>query len=247
VREAGKSVVWLALPALLLLAGCGHKHVARRSVPPPPTIAQPEQPSAAGAEANANEAQAEPSRSGHILYTEIGYASWYGPSFNGRKAANGEIYDQNLITAAHRTIPLNSIVRVTNLKTGETVTVRITDRGPFVPDRIIDLSKAAAQRVGVYVHGTAKVKLEVLKSPAPIDEGGKWCVQIGAFDDPGTAIHMKQSLARKYHSARVLEFPGPRHDWWVRVRVLNDDKEKAVEIARDSHTPQGAVYLVRLD
>jgi rare lipoprotein A len=181
------------------------------------------------------------------LYTEIGWASWYGPSFNGRKAANGEVYDQNQITAAHRTIPLNSIVRVTNLKTGESVVVRITDRGPFVPDRIIDLSKAAAQRISVYIHGTAKVKLEVLKTPAPINQGGRWCVQIGAFDDPDTAIELKQTLARRYRTARVLEFPGPRHDWWVRVRVANDDKAQAQEIARDAHTSEGQVYLVRLD
>lgn len=181
------------------------------------------------------------------IYVEVGWASWYGPSYNHRRAANGEIYDQDQLTAAHRTIPLNSIARVTNMATGDSVTVRITDRGPFVPDRIIDLSKAAAKRVSVYQHGTAKVKIEVLESPASIASGGRWAVQMGAFDDEDTAMQLKERLMRRYRSAKVLEFSGPRHDWWVRVRVPNDDKREAQEVARDTYTAQGGVYLVRLD
>ncbi len=86
------------------------------------------------------------------------------------------------MTAAHNTLPLNSIVRVVNLKSNQSTVVRITDRGPFVGDRIIDLSAAAAKAVNVYLPGTAKVRLEVLESPRPIETGGRWCVQIGAFD-----------------------------------------------------------------
>lgn len=174
-------------------------------------------------------------------------ASWYGPSYNHRKAANGEVYDMDQLTAAHRTLPLNSIARVTNMKTGDSVVVRITDRGPFVPDRVIDLSKAAAKRVGVYLHGTAKVKIEVLQSPAAINGGGRWAVQIGAFADSESAQAMKEKLMRRYRSAKVLEFAGPRDDWWVRVRVLNDDKARAEEVARENHTDEGGIYLVRLD
>ena len=85
------------------------------------------------------------------------------------------------MTAAHRTLPLNSMVRVTNLTTGHVAMVRITDRGPFVEDRIVDLSLAAAKAVDVWQPGTAEVKLEVLSAPAAIAQGGRWCVQIGAF------------------------------------------------------------------
>ena|SRR5579859_7547597 len=243
----------LARAALLLLlalaTGCGSKRSAQVQVPQAPTISDSESTVAPQATPSASDEPREPSvsRSAKPIYVEVGMASWYGPSYNHRKAANGEVYDMDQLTAAHRTIPLNSIARVTNIKTGDSVVVRITDRGPFVPDRNIDLSKAAAKRVGVYQHGTAKVKIEVLQSPASINEGGRWAVQIGAFDDSDSASAMKAKLARRYRTAKVLEFSGPRNDWWVRVRVPNDDKQRAQEVARDNHTDQGGIYLVRLD
>ncbi len=95
-------------------------------------------------------------------YTETGIASWYGPNFHGKPTANGEIFDQNLITAAHPTLPLPSAVRVTNLDNGRTILLRINDRGPFVRGRIIDLSRRAAQLLGFEKNGTAKVRVEIL-------------------------------------------------------------------------------------
>ena len=100
------------------------------------------------------------------IYVETGLASWYGPPYHHHKGANGEIYDQNALTAAHRTLPLNSVVRVTNESTKHSVMVRITDRGPFIEDRVIDLSLAAAKAVDVWRPGTAMVKIEVLSAPA---------------------------------------------------------------------------------
>jgi rare lipoprotein A len=91
-----------------------------------------------------------------------GTASWYGPNFHGNKTSNGEYYDMHANTAAHKTLPINTLVQVTNLKTGESTIVRINDRGPFVNNRIIDLSYQAALEAGIVKHGTAKVKLEVL-------------------------------------------------------------------------------------
>ena len=133
--------------AVLLLAGCGgHKTARSRPVPPPPTIT----PSAPAESASTQPAPAVP-HNAKPIYVETGLASWYGPPYNRRKGANGEIYDQNAMTAAHRTLPLNSMVRVTNLTTGQTAMVRITDRGPFIEDRIIDLSLAAAKAVDVWV------------------------------------------------------------------------------------------------
>lgn len=239
----------LLAPLIALLAGCGGKRAEQVTVPQAPSISAAAGSSSQPSDDAESSQPQEPnvSRSTKTIYVETGMASWYGPSYNHRKAANGEVYDMNQLTAAHRTIPLNSIARVTNVKTGESVVVRITDRGPFVPDRDIDLSKAAAKRVGVYQHGTARVKIEVLKAPASINEGGRWAVQIGAFDDSESADAMKAKLARRYRTAKVLEFAGPRNDWWVRVRVPNDDKKRAQDVARDNHTNQGGIYLVRLD
>ena len=95
-------------------------------------------------------------------YTETGIASWYGPNFHGKPTANGEIFGQNLITAAHRTLPLPSAVRVTNLENGRTINLRVNDRGPFARGRIIDLSRRAAQLLGFEKNGTAKVRVEII-------------------------------------------------------------------------------------
>ncbi len=174
-------------------------------------------------------------------------ASWYGPPYHNRKAANGEIFDMNQPTAAHRTLPLNSIVRVTNLKTEHSTLVRITDRGPFVRDRIIDLSVAAAKEVDVWRPGTAKVRLDVLQAPAPIETGGRWCVQIGGFRDEEAARKLQDKLVRRYHTAKVLAFASPVGPWWVRVRVAEDDKHRAESLARETKVDEGNVFLVRID
>ena len=96
-------------------------------------------------------------------YRETGIASWYGPQFHGKQTANGEIFDMNLVSAAHRTLPMPSIVRVINLKNGRTLKIRINDRGPFAHGRIIDLSRRAAQLLGFYKEGTAPVRVEILE------------------------------------------------------------------------------------
>ena len=152
----------------------------------------------------------------------------------------------NAMTAAHRTLPLNTIARVTDVKTGDSVLLRITDRGPFVGDRVIDLSRAAARKLSVYQRGTALVRIEVLETPASIKDGGRWCVQIGAFQDSREAATLKQKLASRYRTAKVLQFSSPVGGDWIRVRVAEDDKKRAQEVMRETHTDAG-VYLVRLD
>jgi rare lipoprotein A len=127
------------------------------------------------------------------------------------------------------------------------VVVRITDRGPFIPGRIIDLSLAAAKAVDVWHAGLATVRVELLKTPAALNQGGRWAVQIGGFDDEQAATELRDHLARRYHTARVHEFASPTGNWWLQVRVLQDDKRRAEEVARDTRTPEGAVFLVRLD
>lgn len=248
---------------LVIVAGCGrHQPVQQMQVPPPPTPAPAASPTPsptperrAGkipssppspAPRPTPEAEITVPRDAKVLYKEVGWASWYGPGFQHRQAANGEVFDTERMTAAHRTLPLNSIVRVTNVKTSESVLVRITDRGPFVGDRILDLSRAAARKLSVYQHGTALVRIEVLQTPAPIASGGRWCVQIGAFTDHEAAANLKEKLARRYHSARVLQFLSPTGEAWLRIRVAEDLKSRAEELIRETHTAAG-MFLVRLD
>jgi rare lipoprotein A len=226
---------------LVLLAGCGGHKSAHQKVPPPPTV----KPSSSNTEAAA-ETLPKNTRTAKPIYVETGLASWYGPPYNHHKGANGEIYDQNAMTAAHRTLPLNSWVRVTNVSTGHVALVRITDRGPFIEDRVIDLSLAAAKAVDVWRPGTAEVKIEVLSAPAPIAQGGRWCVQIGAFQSEREARKLKEKLQDRYENANVIQFTGPTGEW-VRIRPQGDDKQQAEEVASKTHVKEGGVFLVRLD
>jgi rare lipoprotein A len=154
------------------------------------------------------------------------------------------------MTAAHLTLPLGTMVRVTNLTNNESAVVKITDRGPFVRGRIIDLSLAAAKATGVYRAGVAKVKVEAFAAPARAnaDPGGKWCVQIGAFARESDAVKLKQDLLRRYTTAKVIEFPGPT-GYWVRVNPKLPDKKNAIEIADGIHPkdPAAEPYLIRTD
>ena len=143
--------------------------------------------------------------------------------------------------------PLGSIVRVTNVKTGSTALVRITDRGPFIPGRVLDLSLAAARKLDVWKPGVAEVKVELMQSAGTLGTPGKWAVQIGGFTDEPLATKLADQLTRRYHTAKVLRFSSPAGDWWIRVRVLDDDHERAQKLAAETTTSEGAVFLVRLD
>jgi rare lipoprotein A len=181
------------------------------------------------------------------IATETGKASWYGPPYHNRRGSNGEVYNMHAMTAAHRTLPLGSIVRVTNLKTEHSALVRITDRGPFIPGRVLDLSLAAARKLDVYQPGIAEVKVEVMETPAPLDSGGKWAVQIGSFPDEDVATEFADHLTRRYRTAKVLRFASPAGGWWIRIRVLDDDHDRAQQMVAETRTREGAVFLVRLD
>ena len=246
------SLLLAAICLSLLTAGCGHKQTTVTVSPPPElpqeTTAQSEttKPSPAKQGTRTSDISIGNASQRKPLLTQIGIASWYGTPYHNRRAANGERYDMDQMTAAHRTLPMNSIVRVTNLKTGHSAVVRITDRGPFVGERMLDLSLAAAKAVDVWRPGTAEVKMEVLETPAPINSGGKWAVQIGAFNTVQAATKMKQHLTSRYRSANVLQFAGPTGEW-VRLRPQNDNREVAEQISRSITTSEGGVFLVRLD
>lgn len=149
-------------------------------------------------------------------YTEEGNASWYGAPFHGRRASNGEIYDMNKLTAAHRTLPFGAIVKVTNLNNGKTTTVRITDRGPFVDNRIIDLSRAAAQEIESIGPGVVPVRIEVQSGGDPYS--GFFTVQVGAFKDPANAQRLRERLESAYGSATIQQV-AIEEGTFYRVRV----------------------------
>lgn len=254
-----------ALPAILLtlslaaLSGCSHRRVAAYTPPPPSTSSSTSQPAYNNfppQPAYGNSAQPKPGaglsadqefvQTHRPIYTQTGVASWYGTVYNHHRAADGTVYDENGLSAAHRTLPLGSLVKVTNLRTGQSAVMRITDRGPFVPGRIIDLSEASAKAVGLYRAGIGRVRVSVYYAPEPLDYGGRWAVQIGAFHSKRAAVHLEHRLQRKYPAASVIEFRGPTGDW-VRIRPDGGNRQIATQIARTVDPRQGTAFLVRLD
>ena len=146
-------------------------------------------------------------------FVQTGIASWYGPGFHGKRTANGEIYDQNALTAAHQSLPLGTQVMVTNLENGRAIKVRINDRGPFVGGRIIDLSLAAAKNIGVYAPGTAPVRIEVLSAPTP-RLAVLYAVQVGSYTDADKASDLKQALTRYFSSVYISPLSGGRFRYY---------------------------------
>lgn len=234
------------LLATILLSSCGRHKATQVQVPLPPPIAE-KKPAPIPSEPAKEPEKIEVPAGAKPIFEETGMASWYGAPYHNRRGSNGEVYDMNAMTAAHRTLPLGSIARITNVKTGHSAVVRITDRGPFVEGRIVDLSFAAAKALDVYLPGVAQVRLEVLQAPAPLDTGGRWAVQIGPFTDGKGAAELADHLQRRYQTANVLKFASPTRDWWVRVRVLDDERQRAQALVRETETVEGSVFLVRLD
>ena len=252
------SLISIMIAALFAaLTACSHKPVAVvvPPSPPPATTAQqplPPVPESIPSESDKTATTPAPSlpefpADAKPLFSETGIASWYGAPYHNRRASNGEVYDMHAMTAAHRTLPLGTVVRVTDLKTESSAIVRITDRGPFIEGRIIDLSQAAAKQIGMIQRGTAEVRVDVLQTPSSAESGGRWAVQIGGFEEEQAARDLAAHISRRYRSANVLTFNSPVGDWWVRVRVKDDLRTRAEEVMHDTTTSEGAVFLVRLD
>jgi len=250
-RSWRKAALCFAGVFCVALTGCHHRtQVAPAPYPsytPPALATTPPKPPApierkptASVPAHRDEATGKPSS------VEVGLASWYGPPYHNHQAADGSVFDQNALTVAHRELPLGTMVRVTNVATGESVVAKVTDRGPFVQGRILDLSLAAAKAIGVYRAGVAKVKVEAFAKPGA-DPAGRWCVQIGTFLTPDDANQTKNDLLRRYAaSAKVIEFAGPT-GYWVRINPVQADRTTATRIADSIHIPDADPYLVRLN
>ena len=180
------------------------------------------------------------------VYVEEGVASWYGFPFQGRRTSNGEIYEMHEFTAAHRTLPFNTVVRVTNLRNGKQTEVRINDRGPFVANRVIDLSLSAAQEIDIVGTGTAPVHLDIISGPNP--QLGFFGVQVGAFLVQENAERLKLQLTTRYSPVSIATYDSPTGIFY-RVRVGRVSSEDAAQqLAGQLNTDeQLTTFVVRLD
>lgn len=184
-------------------------------------------------------------------YSEVGVASWYGPGFHGKLTANGETYNQKAMTAAHKTLPLPTLVKVENLENGKSVVVRVNDRGPYSKGRIIDLTEVAARRLDMLDKGTAKVRVSVLSEDPDcyvtsghevnIDEGN-FAVQIGAFTMEDNA----KRLALKFGSRAVVSKGYAKGTEWSRVWITGyPTKEKALDAVNNELIEYNGAFVVR--
>lgn len=223
--QLGRALLLGIVLLSLLASGSGCRRKSRRAAPPPPL------PSTVG----------EP---------ETGLASWYGHPYHGRQTANGEIYDMNTFTAAHRTLPFDTWVRVTNLENQRITNVRINDRGPFIEGRIIDLSRAAAEAIDMIGPGTALVRLEVQPGSAPASaSGGRYSVQVGAFLEEQNAAELQAQLVRKFGDVFIVTHNAPEGTYH-RVRVGRlASYEEAVRLAQRlrGESEVTAAFVVRLN
>lgn len=161
-------------------------------------------------------------------FEETGYASWYGPGFHGKLTANGEIFDTYALTAAHKTLPLGSIVKVKSLENNREITVRINDRGPFAKNRIIDLSQAAASALDFIKQGTAKVQITLIKEGDNKyhhrkNESVKYTIQAGSFSNKDSAIKLVNSIKKHGLNPEITEVKvNGRILYRVEIKNLND-------------------------
>jgi rare lipoprotein A len=232
--------------SVFAVGGCAHhpKTTHRPTTTPTPQPGGSAPPPASPPSGPPSAIERQPAVPGE--YVEEGVASWYGIPFQGRRTSNGEIYDMHEFTAAHRTLPFNAVVRVTNLRNGKQTEVRINDRGPFVANRVIDLSLSAAQAIEMVGTGTAPVRLEIISGPNP--QLGFFGVQVGAFLVQENAERLKLQLATRYSPVSIATYDSPT-GMFYRVRVGRVSSEDAARQLADrlNTEEQLTTFVVRLD
>lgn len=231
-RTLRRAITGAVAICVIFLSACGRKHHRVAQVPSAP------QPTRTSRNAKTTVLP--------VGYTEEGIASWYGIPYHGRRAADGEIYDMETLVAAHRLMPFNTWLKVTNVANGKSVNVRIIDRGPFVDGRLIDLSKAAARDIDLLGPGIGQVRLEVIAAPADIPANDFYAVQVGAFSVEANAEHVRAHYAERFGNAQLVVKQGAAPMWRVLV-----GKEPSVEAAQQLAIVLSAedknVFVVRLD
>ncbi len=216
-------VAILVLLASVAAGGCARK---KKRIPVPRSGTQPAAP---------------------LKQNETGIASWYGNPYHGRATASGEIFDMEKMTAAHRTLPFQTRLRVHNLDNGRTVEVRITDRGPFISGRIIDLSRAAARSIGMIGPGLARVRLEILAASGPtVEPPSAYAVQVGAFRDRANAESVRARMEKGYGAARIVH-PDRGRVWRVLVGAEPTLERAEALAARLRSGAATEAFVVRLD
>jgi len=244
---------WLltALATVLLLTACGGKKPATQPTEGDKTKASQRPYTVMGK-------RYEPLKS-HVGFTQEGVASWYGKDFHGKKTSNGEVYDMHAMTAAHKTLPLGVFVKVRNTENGQETVVRVNDRGPFVKNRIIDLSYSAAKKLGVDLKGTAPVRVEALgykadgssgeayKEPETYDSGN-YSVQIGAFKDQQNATRLSGEM-RKLHGYSEVRSAMVNGELFYRVQAGKYNSLQTAEEAEGNFARHGypGSFVVSLD
>ena len=271
MRWCGRDLAALAGVGVVLLAGCGHHKTTARtpSTQTAPPVYQPTYPSQPTQPAYPT-TPSEPSvATGRIpitalppsgvtaadqdfvlthkpIFSEEGEATWYTAPYKGRKAANGQVFRDDALTAAHRTLPMGSLIVVTNLATRRQSAMRVSDRGPFVPDRVIDLTMLLRRQRAFTAWAPRVCALMCTRRRSRWIRADVGACRSARFTSEHKAEKFKQELLRKYPEARVIEFPG-EDSYWVRIRPEGDNREEAESIARHLHPAQGDAYLTRLD
>lgn len=248
LRPAGLAVsaaVFSGVLILFLLGGCAAPRQSATDVKPAPRTSRPYV---------VNGKRYEPLASSDG-FVQVGIASSYGRDFHGKKTSSGELFDMWAMTAAHKTLPLGVYVRVEHKRSGREVVVRINDRGPFVGDRIIDLSEGAASRIDMLREGIAPVTIHALgfksgdgyRQVASYDTGN-YAIQVGAFTDRNNALRYMEELKRKYGSADVQE-SWVKNTRYYRVRLGRYDSLKLAQENRESFDRKGfkGCFVVAVD
>ena len=214
----------VSLPTLLiivffLLTACapGRRVVYERRTPPP---------------------ERREIRKGEVQY---GVASWYGADFHGKQTSSGEVYDMYQFTCAHNTLPLGTIVMVTNLDNGRSLELKVNDRGPFVKERIIDVSYAAAQMLGMWEKGTASVKVEVIGSAPELVQ--RFTLQVGSFVDETNAQKLAEQLRKNFENVYVATVETLTQKYH-RVRVGQFDTREAALVIAEKLAQMGFKVMV---
>ena len=220
-----------------LFTACGPRHVVIDRRPPAPERKEVKKETPKE-ERIIPETKIEKMESKGIQY---GVASWYGGEFHGRATSSGEVYDMYQLTCAHNTLPLGTTVMVTNLENGRSLELKVNDRGPFVKERIIDVSYAAAQMLGMWAKGTAPVKVEVVN--LAIEPVLQFTLQVGSFTDETNAQGLAEQLRRSFENVRVATVETPTQKYH-RVRIGQFDTRDAALVIAEKLSQMGFKVLV---
>ena len=218
--------------SLSLFLSCGPRHVVIERRTPPPEKQEVKK------ERSVPEAKIEKMESKGVQY---GVASWYGGEFHGRATSSGEVYDMYQLTCAHNTLPLGTIVMVTNLENRRSLELKVNDRGPFVKERIIDVSYAAAQMLGMWEKGTAPVKVEVVNLAA--EPVLRFTLQVGSFTDETNAQRLAEQLRKSFENVHVATAETSTQKYH-RVRVGQFDTREAALVIAEKLSQMGFKVLV---